>query len=137
MFHACANACVYVPVCACTYVYMRVCVHMSVCGVGTSQDGEGKAWSLSATPGYRTCAGLTLFAAITETSLAIALAASTSACSFWVPSFVSACVLCAATLRGHMSINPDPNPSSRRSIVITLELERQGKETLVRSYPMQ
>ncbi|CDJ63744.1 Protein arginine N-methyltransferase 6, related [Eimeria necatrix] len=57
-------------------------------------DGEGKAWSLSATPGY-------------------------------------------PTLRGHMSINPDPNPSSRRSIVITLELERQGKETLVRSYPMQ
>lgn len=137
IFLACARACVYVPVLACMCLYMRVCVYMCVCGVGTSQDGEGKAWSLSATPGYRTCAGLLLVAAITETFLAIALAAFTGACSFQVPPFVLACILCAATLRGHMSINPDPNPSSRRSIVITLELERQGKETLVRSYPMQ
>lgn len=47
----------------------------------------------------------------------------------------------AASLKGFLSINPDPNPNCRRSIVITLELdvpeENGKKKTLVRAYHMQ
>ncbi|OEH76207.1 arginine n-methyltransferase related protein [Cyclospora cayetanensis] len=45
------------------------------------------------------------------------------------------------SLKGFLSINPDPNPLSRRSIVVTLELEtpgtKGGNEQIVRAYPMQ